>query len=146
MRNIADSKCSNKQKGMAMPTYIEFKLEDLGGSVLPSQYNDLTGRRVSAVEGERRLLWAVLEDAVRTYLTSRACSNPIQRRKFNEVRTWFESGQDGRAGLFGFRTICDLLDIDPGRLLKGLRSKGARVVPVRVQRPVRSARVRNLAA
>ena len=129
-----------------MPTYTELKLEDLGGSVLPSQYNDLTRRRLSAVEGEYRLLRAVLDDAIRTYLTTRASSNPIQRRKFNEVRAWFESRKDGRAGLFGFRTICEMLDIDSERLLKGLRSKGPRVVPVRVQRPARSAQVRNLAA
>jgi len=129
-----------------MPTHVEFKLEDLGGSVLPSQYDDLTRRRISVVEGERRLLLAVLEDAIRTYLTVRASSNPVQQKRFREVRSWFESEQDGRAELFSFRTICELLNIDSGRLLKGLRSKAARVVPVGVQRPLRNARVRNLAA
>lgn len=129
-----------------MPTYTELKLEDLGGSVLPSQYNDLTRHRVSPVEGEYRLLWAVLEDAIRTYLSSRASSNPVQQKKFREVRAWLESGKDGRAGLFGFRTICEMLDIDSDRLLKALRTKAPRVVPVTVQRPARSAQVRSLAA
>jgi len=129
-----------------MRMHVEFKLEDLGGSVLPSQSGDLTRRHVSVVEGERRLLLAVLEDAIRTYLTARAPSNPVQQAKFREVCSWFESAQDGRAGLFSFRTICELLGIDSGRLLKGLRSKRARVVPVMVQRPLRNARVRSEAA
>ncbi len=129
-----------------MTTVTELALKDLNDSILPSQYNDLIRRRSPAAEGEYRLLWAVLEDAIRTYLENRRCSNPIQQTRFEEVRGWFEVAQDYSGSLFGFQTICDLLDLNSGRLLAGLKSAGARAFPVRRHRLVRAAGVPNLAA
>jgi hypothetical protein len=129
-----------------MNTAIEYTPEDLSGSALPSQYNDLIRRRSSVSDGEYRLLWAVLEDAIRTYLANRACSNPIQRKKFEEVRRWFEPASDSARGLFGYQTICDLLEIDPGRLLKGLKCLDTREFPPRRHRLPRNAGARRMAA
>ncbi|MGA8567005.1 MAG: hypothetical protein WB580_04345, partial [Candidatus Binataceae bacterium] len=74
-----------------MNTAIEFAPQDLGDSILASQYNDLLRRRSTIVDGEYRLLWRVLDDAVRSYLANRGCSNPTRCRKFEEVRSWFEA-------------------------------------------------------
>ena len=53
--------------------------------VVPSQYNDLARRHSPLNQGEYRLLWAVLEQAIRAYRANRRCSNPIQRQTFEEV-------------------------------------------------------------
>ncbi len=100
---------------------------------------------MTVTEGEYRLLWRVLEDAIRSYLANRACSNPAQRKRFEEVRRWFEPADEPRS-LFAFATVCDLLAIDPGWLLKGLKSLDAREFPRRRQRVLRNARPRSLAA
>ena len=131
---------------MAMSMAIEIAPEDLYESVVPSQYNDLIRHRSPAAEGEYRLLWAVLEDAIRTYLANRPCSNPIQQERFEHVRRWFEAAQESGGGLFGFQTICDLLEIDSGRLLARLKSVGPHAFPVRRHRLVRTVGIRNLAA
>jgi hypothetical protein len=128
-----------------MNTGIEFASEDLGGSILPSQYNDLLRRRSTVADGEYRLLWTVLEDAIRSYLVNRGCSNPTQCRKFEEVRSWFEPANEPR-GLFAFETICDLLGVDSGRLLKGLKSLDASDLLPRDGRVLRNAGPRSMAA
>jgi hypothetical protein len=129
-----------------MKPAIEFAPEDFNDSILPSQYNDLVRRRAPLNDGEYRLLWAVLEDAIRSYLANRKWSNPIQRMKFEEVRSWFEPSQaEPRSGL-SFQTICDLLGIDRGQLLKGLKSLNGGEFPRRRHRLTRNARPRTLAA
>jgi hypothetical protein len=105
-----------------MVTAVEFTPEDLGACVLRSQYNDLIRRRSLGFNGERRLQWAVLKSAIRDYLTNRRCSNSAQRKRFEEVRSWFESGTAEAQGLFGFRTLCEVLGIDSHLLLNTLRS------------------------
>ena len=100
---------------------IDFQCEDFNDSVLlPAQYNGAVARRAPAFEGERRLLWAVLEDAIRTYLVNARRSTPKQRRAFEEVRRWLRGRR--AHGLFAFETICDLLGIDSEWLLQGLES------------------------
>jgi hypothetical protein len=128
-----------------MNTAIEFASEDLSGSILPSQYNDLLRRRSTVADGEYRLLWSVLEDAIKSYLANRGCSNPAQRKSFEEVRSWFEPANEPR-GLFAFETVCDLLGIDSGRLLKGLKSLDVHQFLSRHRRLVRNAGPRSVAA
>ncbi len=94
---------------------------DFQDFITPSQYSDLIRRRARLMDGERRLLWAVLEDAIRTYLGKMAVASEVEQREFQEVRDWF-AGRNGSEGLFAFATICDFLEIDAGRLLKGLEA------------------------
>lgn len=129
-----------------MTTAPELVPEDLDDFILPTPHNGLIRRVSPVVEGEYRLLWAVLEDAIRTYLASRARLNVGQRRRFEDVKSWFKPARDKTANIFSFQTICDLLEIDSWRLLKKLDSAGAKTLPVRRFRYVRSARVRTLAA
>jgi hypothetical protein len=82
----------------------------------------LVRRRSPGFEGERRLLWAVLEDAIDTYLTNMHCATAKQRDEFDEVCGWFHLPKYQPARLFSFAIICDLLDIDAPSLLKGIES------------------------
>lgn len=129
-----------------MNTSIKFASEELSDVILPCQYDDLIRRGSSLREGEYRLLWAVLEDAIRTYVTNRSCSNAAQRRKFEEVSDWFEPAEAEPRALFDFQNVCDLLGIDSGRLLKGIKSLDARSLSSKRYRALPVAGAQRLAA
>jgi hypothetical protein len=94
--------------------------QDFSDSVLPVQYYDSV-RRSHLISGEYRLLWAVLEAAIGTYLANKGRSNPAQRRNFQEIQRWFTANHQHKGGgLFDYRTVCELLEVDPDRLLEGL--------------------------
>lgn len=110
--------------------------EIFSGCVLPPQFN--TGPRGHrAWESERRLLAAVLEDAIRCYLTNRGARTKAQLERFLEVRAWFDDRRPGRGpyGLFTFETICEALGIEAGLLREQLSSIPAGRVHGRSQRP-----------
>jgi hypothetical protein len=60
------------------------------GLVVPVQFYDLT-RRSAFLDGEPRLVFAVLEDAVRTYLRQRDSRRRADRVEFAEVERWLEA-------------------------------------------------------
>ena len=70
----------------------DLSLEDFGGAILAVHYFELFKRRL---DDERRLLLAVLEEAVRSYLTNRNGRSREQRiselvrRYFNRSATVF---------------------------------------------------------
>ena len=80
--------------------------------------------------GERRLMLAVLEDAIRTLLLARRTAVP-PKRLLREL-AWLES--TSLTEPFAFESICDVLGIDAGYLRSRL-VQGAFV-------PARSVRVR----
>ncbi len=92
------------------------------GLVLPGQYLDLV-RRNHTIEGELKLLLAVLEDAIRCYLRNVNAQEGERRRDFLEVRGWFEGNltSDRRADIFSFDNLCAALSIEPRDLLARLR-------------------------
>src|SRR5208337_1266315 len=94
------------------------------GLLLPVQYVDLV-RRNHVIEGELKLLLAVLEDAIRCYLRNANAKDGERRRDFVEVRTWFEGGgrpaRVRRADIFSFENLCAALGIEPRCLLARLR-------------------------
>jgi hypothetical protein len=92
------------------------------GLLLPDQYVDLV-RRNHVIEGELKLLLAVLEDAIRCYLRHANAKDGERRRDFVEVRSWFEGGPAGarRADIFSFDNLCLALGIEPRCLLARLR-------------------------
>jgi len=121
--------------------------EEFSSAVLPSQYNDLIRRRPSNAGGEYRLLWAVLEDAMRTYLSNVKCANSRQRNAFNEVHEWFFAERRIGDGLFGFHSICDALEIGSTELLRSLNKLQVRDLPMRrYNRALRIAKVPRMAA
>jgi hypothetical protein len=103
----------------------DFGLEDrLAGlfapdTLLPSQFFDRVRRR-SEHDGERRLMIAVLEDAVDVYRKQVGSRDPRGQQLFQEAEEWIEDPD--RTWLFSFQNICDVLDIDPGYLQRGLHT------------------------
>jgi len=85
--------------------------------LLPNQYF-AAFRRGRAVEGERRLMLAVLEDAVDSYRKYALARDPREQACFLEAREWFVS--DDRSWLFAFENVCDVLEMEPDYLRSGL--------------------------
>jgi hypothetical protein len=92
------------------------------GLLLPGQYADLV-RRNHVIEGELKLLLAVLEDAIRCYLRYANVKDGDRRREFIEVRNWFEGARAGvrRGDIFSFENLCAALGIEPRYLLDRLQ-------------------------
>jgi len=91
------------------------------GLLLPGQYADLV-RRNHVIEGELKLLLAVLEDAIRCYLRYAQVKGGERRREFIEVRNWFEGARAGAPGdIFSFENLCAALGIEPQILLARLQ-------------------------
>ena len=85
-------------------------------TLLPEQLV-LPGRQ--AMQGERLLMLAVLEDALDCYRKCRRSRDPATRLLFDETRAWVESREHDR--LFSFESVCEALDIDPDYLRRRLR-------------------------
>ena len=88
-------------------------------TLLPSQFFDRVRRR-SEHDGERRLMIAVLEDAVDVYRKQAGTQDPRGSQLFREAEEWIEDTD--RSWLFSFQNICDVLDIDADYLRRGLHA------------------------
>jgi len=85
----------------------------------PGQYYDGMRADNGCARPIKRLMLAVLEDAVRCYLTYANSRSRAQRRLFVEAEGWL---MDHKAdGAFAFDTVCETLGIDPNCLREGLR-------------------------
>jgi hypothetical protein len=81
--------------------------------ILPSRF---LGRTVATPE--KRLLLAVLEEAVATLQRNALASDRHGRIMFTEVQAWFAS--DDAAWLYSFAGICDAVGIDAAYVRRGL--------------------------
>jgi hypothetical protein len=87
-------------------------------TLLPSQYFDRFRRR-SQLDGERRLMLAVLEDAVDMY--RKHCGTQGRNRGlFLDAEAWIDD--DDRTWMFSFLNLCDVLDLDGEYLRRGLHA------------------------
>lgn len=86
-------------------------------TIVPAQFH--SGRRVDASSmPEKRLLLAVLEEALATlrkYAGSRSANG---QRLYREVHHWFASNE--ASWPCSFVSVCDALGIEPSRLRRGL--------------------------
>ena len=118
------------------------------GTLMPEQFADLVRRR-HVIEGESKLLIAVLEDAIRLYLRNMNATGGERRREFVEVSSWFASPDAPVANspsVFSFESLCAALDIDAARLRDRLRELTIDDLPsrryqMRRHRPLSSLRV-----
>ena len=88
-----------------------------GISFLPPE-NSETRRKKATSEGERKLLFAVLEDAIVCYLQDGGEASVSNRPEFHGAAEWLSS--DDESGPFAFLRICEALSIDAGRLRSGI--------------------------
>lgn len=86
-------------------------------TLLPEQFFTLMGKK--PLQGEKRLLLAMLEDAVHCFQTYVLARKPHERRLFQEAEEWINS-TDLR-WFFSFENICEILGIHPGRLRDALQ-------------------------
>jgi hypothetical protein len=113
--------------------------EAIAFPISPSQYYDRRARN-RYLDGEERLLFAVLEDAIRQYLVASNGRRRANRRAYNEVKEWVNT--PGEHDLFAFDSLCRVFDIDPDSLRKQLNSLGGGTVRLRRFRNVgRSMRI-----
>ena len=73
------------------------------------------GRRYT---GEERLMLGVLEDAVNVYCGYYGRQGRAGLREVREVERWFASTD--LSYVFAFERICQVLDLDPGYIRRGL--------------------------
>ena len=85
--------------------------------LLPAQFH--IGRTCrGTAEPLRRLMVAVLVDAIRCVQTKFAARQPSTREEFTEARSWIFSNEDH--SVFSFKTVCDALEIDAAAIRKCL--------------------------
>ncbi len=99
---------------------VEIGHEDLTEpqGLLPSQFFSRIGR-AARVEGERKLMVAVLEDAVRCFRKYSVASNRRGRRLFREVEAWFMEPDTGSALSFDY--VCEASGLDADSIRSRLR-------------------------
>ncbi len=88
-------------------------------AMTPGQFYDGIRADDASIRPIKRLMLAVLEDAMRCYQTYACTHNRAMRRLFVEAEAWLmDKNGDGP---FACVTICETLGIDPGCLREGLR-------------------------
>lgn len=86
-------------------------------TLVPSQYFDRVGSDAAYLP-EKRLMLAVLEDAIATFQRYALSDTPRNRRLAEEVEEW-ASGTEGEWP-FSFLNICQALDLEPEYLRTGM--------------------------
>jgi hypothetical protein len=83
----------------------------------PGQYYD-SNRRDSSDIPLKRLMMAVLQDAIRCFQKGAHAKSGAKQRYLCEVQEWVfgESGE----GPFAFQSVCEILEIAPQYLRRGL--------------------------
>lgn len=91
-------------------------------TILPTQFYAMFKNSQSR-EPERRLMVAILEDAVSCLSTDLHGSNLRQRKQYEEAKAWVTTDEESE-WIFSFNNICEVLGMDPSYLRRGLiRSK-----------------------
>ena len=86
--------------------------------ITPEQYYD-SRRDDSAMAPVKRLMMAVLEDALRCFQNNGDAKSGPRKRLFVDAEQWL-CGEVGD-GPFSFETVCETLGIEPGFLRNGLK-------------------------
>ena len=96
-------------------------------TLLPDQYLD-TFRRKLHLEPEKKLLLAILEDAVACFQKYLFAPESKGKAQFRDTEDWIFQGAE--LGVFSFDIICETLGLDPNYLRRGLAHwKKERVAP-----------------
>jgi len=87
-------------------------------TLLPVQYFEAM-RKKHLLEGEKRLILSVLEDAVECFMKCIEASTNKGQRLFREADEWIN--HEDKRWVFSFDNVCDMLDINPEYMRVGLR-------------------------
>lgn len=86
-------------------------------ALIPTQYLE-TFKRKTHLEGERKLMLAILEDALRCFQKCHFARDKKGKTLFREVEEWIMDETDDQ--IFSFVNICESLQINPDYLRRGL--------------------------
>ncbi len=95
-------------------------------TLLPIQYFEAM-RKKHLLEGEKRLILSVLEDAIECFMKCIDASTSKSQRLFREAEEWFMQPDTGAA--FTFEYICETRGLDPESFRLGLRRWCERRIP-----------------
>ncbi len=105
--NTAKSLSFSEHEVFGIPSADHHRLQPL--LFLPEQFYSV-GQHSSSWNGERRLMFAVLQDAVACWFRHRQARTDYGREIFREIRDWFwDTDQEW---LFGFESICVHLELN----------------------------------
>jgi hypothetical protein len=93
--------------------------------IVPSQFFDRV-RAERSSQPEKRLMLAVMEDAITTFQKSVHGATRRQRRLLKETEEWV--GSNDTSWPFSFENICSALDIEADYLRSGLRNWKERLI------------------
>ncbi|HXN14515.1 MAG TPA: hypothetical protein VN865_15480 [Candidatus Acidoferrales bacterium] len=96
--------------------------------ILPIQYGESRRRKLPS-EGERKLLFAVLEDAIRCYLRHRDRAEARSNEEWLEAAEWLSC--DEECGPFSYVAVCEALGIDADCLRAGISNHTGRLEEIR---------------
>ena len=87
-------------------------------TLLPIQYFEAM-RKKHLLEGEKRLILSVLEDAVECFMKCIDASTSKSQRLFRDADEWI--ALEDKHWVFSFDNVCEMLDINPEYLRRGLK-------------------------
>ena len=106
--------------GNQMETHVTYDDRSTGpfepDTVLPTQF--FAKLRQRAVDGERRLMLAVLEDGIHCYRKYVGATDPKTLEIFADAEAWIMA--EDRTWFFSFDNVCDTLDLNPEYIREGL--------------------------
>jgi len=88
-------------------------------TLLPVQYFEAM-RRKHLLEGEKRLILSVLEDAIECFMKCIDSPTNKGQRLFRDAEEWINL--EDKKWVFSFDNVCEMLDIHPEYLRRGLRA------------------------
>ncbi|MFN8642963.1 MAG: hypothetical protein U0802_15400 [Candidatus Binatia bacterium] len=88
-------------------------------ALLPAQFY-AAFRGGSGVRGEKRLMLAVLEDALDCFQKDAVARDGHGQQLFDEAHQWIVSND--RGWFFSYENICETLEINPEYLRRGLQN------------------------
>ena len=100
-------------------------------TLLPIQYFEAM-RRKHLLEGEKRLVLSVLEDAVECFMKCIDSSTNKGQRLFRDAEEWINL--EDKKWVFSFDNVCEMLDVNPEYLRRGLREWKVRKLEA-IERP-----------
>jgi hypothetical protein len=86
-------------------------------AILPAQFFQSL-RSKGQFDGERRLMIAVLEDAVNCFMKQIHATDPKARQLFLDAEEWITA--EDRTWFFAFENVCETLDLNPDYVREGL--------------------------
>jgi hypothetical protein len=96
-------------------------------TLLPDQYLD-TFRRKLHLEPEKKLMLAILEDAVACFQKYLLARDSKGKTQFRDTEDWVFHGSD--LGVFSFDIVCETLGLEPNYVRRGLAHwKNQRIAP-----------------